>query len=97
MTAIQLTLTPPDWRTWAMTEIERLARTGLPFTSDDLLDAVGHPDMSHAPNGGNNLIGSVMREAKQRGLIEAIRYRPARQQHRKGGIVRLWRGRVTDQ
>ena len=80
------------WKISALAEIRRLAETGEQFTSDDVLDAVGHPDTGHTPNGGNNLIGSVIREAKQRGLIEAIGFRPARQPHRKGGIVRIWRG-----
>lgn len=80
------------WRLAALAEIRRLAGTGELFTSDEVLDAVGHPDMSHTPNGGNNLVGSVIREAKQAGLIESIGFRPSQQPHRKGGVVRIWRG-----
>jgi len=80
------------WRCRALAEIARLAASREPFTADELYGAVGHPDQAHTPNGANNLIGSVFREAKQMGLIEPIGFRPSQQPHRKGGIVRIWRG-----
>jgi hypothetical protein len=92
MTAAQLALPIVGWREQAEAELHRLAATGRPFAVDDLYTAVGHPDQWHTPNGGNNLVGALFQAAKKAGIIEPIGFRPARTEHRRGGIVRIWRG-----
>ncbi len=77
----------------ARAQLEVLAASGRPFTADDLHEAVKHPDASHSANGRNNLIGSVFREAHHAGVIEPVGVVPSRQAHRKGGMIRVWRGR----
>jgi hypothetical protein len=92
MTAAQLVLPVAGWREQAEAELHRLARTCQPFTVDDLYQAVGHPDRWHQANGGNNQVGALFVAAKKQGRIEVVGFRPARTEHRRGGIVRIWRG-----
>lgn len=88
-----MTTTTLPWRQAATKEIKRLARTGRPFTADDLYEKVGHPDPTHKVNSRNNVVGKIFREACEAGLIESIGWRPSRQPHRKGGVIRIWRGK----
>ena len=73
-----------------------LARSGQDFNSDDLVAAVGHPDERHHHNGANSAIGSLFRESRAKGLIEPTgEVRNSLQPHRKGGLIRVWRGTVA--
>lgn len=81
----------PTWRDRAADEIERLAATGRPFTSDDVIDAVGHPDDRRKPNGRNNLIGAAFYSASVAGLIHQTGFTVSR--YRRGGVTRVWVGR----
>lgn len=83
----------PSWLHLAYKEIRRLAHSGRPFTVADLYAKIGHPDDTHEPNGKNNQVGGVFQWAVKDGLIEPIGFQPARTEHRRGGIVRVWRGR----
>jgi hypothetical protein len=84
---------PPEaWKTEARRAIAALAAQGEPFTSDDLLAAVGLPDPEHEPNARNNAVGSVFRWAAGEGLIETVGVTKSRLPTRKGGIVRVWQG-----
>lgn len=83
-----------DWRQRAWQELRRLAASGRPFTADDLLQIVGHPDKEHDPNGRNNSIGAVFQRGSTEKLIVAIGVEQSTQPHRKGGMVRVWRGTV---
>lgn len=81
------------WGERAWVELRRLASSGRPFTADDLLAAVGHPDEGHGPNGRNNSVGSLFGRAHRARLIEPVGTAQSRQPHRKGGLVRVWQGR----
>ena len=85
--------TRTTWRQLAWKEVKRLADTGRPFTVADLYEKVGHPDDTHEPNGKNNQVGAIFHAAAKDGLIEPIGFQPARTEHRRGGIVRVWRGK----
>ena len=81
------------WHAQAWDALHGLARSGIPFTSDDLLDRVGPPDDSHEPNARNSAIGSMFRRAAAEGLITTEgRVVQSRAPHRKGGAVRVWIG-----
>lgn len=83
-----------NWRIRARRALETLAASGRPFTSDDLIALVGQPDATHQPNARNNAIGLAFRQAAADRLIESDgRVVSSRQPHRKGGAVRVWRGR----
>jgi hypothetical protein len=82
-----------DWRARAWGAMRELARSGRPFTADDLIDRVGDPDPDHQPNARNSAVGSLFREAASQGLIVSDgRVVPSRQRHRKGGAIRIWQG-----
>ena len=82
-----------NYYTRAMKALGELARSGHAFTADDLVAKVGHPDLDHEANGRNSVIGSLFRQAHRAGLIEPTGdTRQSTQPHRKGGLVRVWRG-----
>ena len=83
-----------SWHVAARTALHDLADTGAWFSSDDVADRVGLPDSGHAANGRNSAMGSLFSQAAADGLIESDgRVVRSRQPHRKGGAVRMWRGR----
>jgi hypothetical protein len=85
------------WRVRATAAIEALARSGEDFCSDDLVAMVGHPDTEHHHNGRNSAIGAMFHISHSRGLIEPTgEVRQSHQPHRKGGLVRLWKGVPPD-
>jgi hypothetical protein len=81
-----------SWQQEAASALLSLASTGEPFSSDDLLDAVGFPDDDHTPNAGNNAIGSVFRKASADGVIVPVGVTRSKVPTRKGGLVRTWQG-----
>ena len=85
-------MTGPSWQQVARVRLRELADSGQPFTADDLYDSVDHPDLAHAANGRNNAIGSLFGEAHKTGMIIPVGVQKSRQPHRKGGMVRVWRG-----
>jgi hypothetical protein len=81
------------WSSEAWAVMRELARSGAPFSADDLRDRVWEPDPDHTPNGANNTIGSIFRQAAAQGLIELTgQVVKSRSPHRKGGMIQLWRG-----
>lgn len=82
------------WSDAADEAIIALAATGRDFTSDDLLEMIGPPDVSHAPNARNNAMGAAFSRASKRKIIEVVGHTQSRAQHRKGGLIRIWRGVV---
>jgi hypothetical protein len=82
-----------SWRERAEAELLRLADSGESFTADDLIAVVGQPDSAHAPNGANSAIGSLFRTAHALKWITPIGVKASRQPRRKGGMIRVWRGR----
>ena len=82
------------WHSRAWTALHELAATGDPFTADDLIDRVGPPDQSHRANSRNSSIGGLFSQAASDGwIVSDGRVVRSRQPHRKGGAVRVWRGR----
>lgn len=67
---------------------------GGTFTADDLTSAGDIAiDASHAPNGAQSGIGTVFNKAARRKLIEFTGdIKGSAAQHRKGGMIRIWRG-----
>jgi hypothetical protein len=81
-----------EWRMEFWDEIRWRAKQGKPFSSDDVIEAIGHLDQFHMPNGANNMVGQMFRQAHTDGLIEPVGFTKSRQPTRHGGMVRLWRG-----
>lgn len=81
-----------EWGKAANEAMQTLIESGVEFTSDDLTDIVGHPDETHTANGRNSVIGSLFRAASSQGTIQAVGIAKSRKPHRKGNIVRVWRG-----
>jgi hypothetical protein len=81
------------WRDRAWLRLLELAASGDEFTSDDVVERVGHPDEAHGANGANNAVGSLFVRAEREHRIMATgRVRGSRQPRRKGGMVRVWVG-----
>jgi len=83
-----------------MTDLTRqlatLVAAGDDFTSDDLTTIGAHTlDAAHAPNGANNGIGGIFSYAAKLGRIETVGYSRSRSPHRKGGLIRVWRGTAS--
>lgn len=78
-------------------EVIRAVPKGTEFTAEDLRDWIGDPDPDGTPNGANNAIGSLFREASAAGLIEPTgRYVKSRSPRRKGGVVQIWERTTVD-
>ena len=80
-----------EWDKYAKRVFDQLVKAGKPFTSDDLIDYVGHPDDTHQPNSVNNSIGRLFRIAHTRKQIEVVDYTNSKQPTRNGGIIRVWK------
>lgn len=80
------------WGERASATLLQLAAKGEDFSADDLLELVGPPDVSRAPNGRNNAVGVVFSRAAHAGLIVTVGYTRSSTPTRKGGLIRLWRG-----
>lgn len=86
-------MTAATWADKAWRHMRALAKSGAPFTSDDLIARAGLPDQNHNPNSANSAVGSLFRQAAAQGLIVSDgRVVKSRQKHRKGGAVRVWLG-----
>jgi hypothetical protein len=68
-----------DWRQNALTVLEALANTGVPFHVDDFLMLAGDPPCS-------KMIGGAFAAAKQQHIIEAVGAAVASD----GRLVRVW-------
>ena len=77
--------TEDHWRNWALREIGIMAANGLEFTSDDLRQVVGEPDIP-------NRWGGVWLAARRAGLVVPTgEVRPSTTASRHGSLVRVWR------
>jgi len=81
-----------EWIIEAERAMLRLCARKKDFSSDDLLARVGHPDKRHRGNGKNNLVGSLFHKFSQEKRMEVVGYTQSQQPHRKGGLIRVWRG-----
>ena len=77
----------PDYRDRCRETIRQLARWGLPFTADTVVQAVGLP-----ASGTHNIIGACIRGAAKLGLIRCVDFTMSRRPGRHAGMVRVWRG-----
>lgn len=83
----------PEWGARAMREVERLARCGIPFTSEDVVLMVGLPTGKVATN-KNNAVGALITSAAKHGLIvKTGRYVPSKRRRSHGAALAEWRGR----
>jgi len=78
----------PSWVAAAVGLLETFAATGTTFSADDLRD--GLPTTTS----GTKALGGVFSDAAARGLIEVAGFGPSRSASRRGGAIRLWRGRA---
>jgi hypothetical protein len=81
------------WRDRAMAAIEMLAERKQPFTSEDVVAAVGLPRASEA--NANNAVGAVMSLAARRRLIRPIGYVQARRDVSHARVLRQWEGQPS--
>lgn len=81
------------WHSRARAAMDQLIAEGDPFTADDLLELVGHPDTEHTANGRNSAVGSMFSAYSGNGLIEVCGTASSRAAHRKGGLIRVWKPR----
>ena len=88
-----MTTTTEPWAIRARRAMFDLARSGLPYQADDLIDRVGTPDDSHTPNGRASQVGSLFQKMKAEGWIRQTGgHQKSRQKHRKGGLNLEWIG-----
>ncbi|MDF2732194.1 MAG: hypothetical protein K0S92_825 [Desertimonas sp.] len=79
------------WLTDAHTAMRHLMSADEPFTADDLLRIVGHPDADHGANGRNSALGSLFSQYSANGQIIAVDVARSQSAERKGGLIRVWR------
>ncbi len=77
-----------DWADRARVVITFLARTGQPFTSEDVTYVVGQPPAGCSPNA----VGAVMNAAAKRGDITRVGDSVAVRRNQHGTRIGLWRG-----
>jgi hypothetical protein len=83
-----------SWRDRAFDQMRVLAAPKEDFTSDDLLEVVGVPDETNAPNAVNNQIGTVFKQAARMGMIVFTgRVVPSKRPTRHGSMIKVWRGK----
>lgn len=73
------------WRAAADREMDRLARSGEPFTAEDLIAAIGPPERENA-------VGARIGSWSRRGLIESIGYQKAAHPDAHARRILTWRG-----
>ncbi|MBA3251459.1 MAG: hypothetical protein H0T66_14405 [Geodermatophilaceae bacterium] len=74
------------WRSCADAGISYLARSGLPWSADDLWD-LGVPRPDHP-----NRVGAAFQAAVKAGQIQQVGFALSRRRSRHAGVLRLWRG-----
>jgi hypothetical protein len=78
----------PDWLETARLVVVSLAKTGQPFTADDVWDKLaGHSAVTHEPSA----LGAVMRKVASAGLIRATGdYVKSRRPEAHQRPIRVW-------
>jgi hypothetical protein len=79
------------WSDDAHAAMRTLMASDDPFTADDLLALVGHPDTEHGANGRNSSVGSLFSHYSSNGQIVAVDVARSQASQRKGGLIRVWR------
>lgn len=73
------------WRAVADAVLLDLARTGGPFTSEDVTRVAGQP-------GHPNAVGALLNAAARRGLIARVGFVQADRANQHGALISQWRG-----
>lgn len=74
-----------NWREDALDRVEAFARTGEPFTSDDVREGFREP---HHPNQW----GGIFHTLANRGVIQQVGFRKSHMKSRKGSVTGIWQG-----
>ena len=78
------------WMNYAIEAIKQLARSGQPFTAEDLTDVVG------MPGGSNKAIGAAMNKVAKTGMIYRVGIAPATRVTSHRRMLAVWRGGRSD-
>ena len=87
-----LTLGAADWEREAKKLIWSLARAGTQFTSEDITNQIGFPDVTHKPNGRNNRVGALISSVARDYRIRIVDETKARNPQSNGRTIKVWRG-----
>ena len=82
-----------DWERAAKHTIWELARSGRPFTSEDITAEIGFPDQFNQPNGKNNRIGTLLNQVAKSYGMRRVDMQPARNPQSHGRLLTVWQGR----
>lgn len=82
-----------DWEREAKRLIWTLARNGERFTTEDITDKIGFPDVTHRPNGRNNRVGALISSVARDYRIVTIDETKARNPQSNGRTLKVWTGR----
>ena len=87
---------PDEWERAAKHAIWQAARTGQPFTSEDITAMVGFPDhLGHRANGPNNRIGLLLNKVAKSYGLRRIDMKAAKNPQAHGRLLTVWQGRRT--
>ncbi len=70
--------------------VRQLAKSGQPFTADDVTKLVGFP-RNHRTN-ANNSVGAMMSACANRGIIYSVGYKKAGRSLSHARMVQVWKG-----
>ena len=84
--ALALLATDKEWATKAYDWVVEMARSGVVFTTDDLIEAVGMPE------GHSKAVGAIVRSASVRGIIQSVGATPTTRKSSHGRLIRQWLG-----
>ena len=76
----------PDYHERAVAQIRTFARSGEPFTADDLIEAIGLPE------GSGKVIGAAFLSVSRTGLIWRCGERPSARPSSHRRMLPVWRG-----
>ena len=87
-----LVLGAADWEREAKRLIWKLAREGTCFTSEDITNQIGFPDITHKPNGRNNRVGALISSVARDYRIRIVDEAKARNPQSNGRTIKVWKG-----
>lgn len=76
----------PNWHNEGVLCIQRMARTGKPFTAEDVVSEIG------APTGSGKVIGAAFNTVARSGMIYRCGERPADRKSSHRRMLAVWRG-----
>lgn len=87
-----MTLGIADWEREAKKLVWKFAREGFAFTSEDVTDQIGFPDVTHHPNGRNNRIGALIQSLAKSYRLRRVDLVKARNKQSNGRALTVWKG-----